>query len=179
MCGRRRIIRPTPCGCGTLWDLRRPALTHSKGRNEWGTRLVFILICRPERRRPGFGRRSRRTPIRVATSSVIILSEGFSPSRRICGSVEREGSWVPHTFAIFECVGDQESSDPRLADAERDGKYLYVDRLPLIPKAGIEWGTGPYLFLICHPQRRRRCSCAARIRSPKGDTIVARRATQS
>jgi len=49
---------------------------------------------------------------------------------------------VPHTFAIFECVGDQESSDPRLADAERGGKRLYVDRLPLIPKAGMSGARG-------------------------------------
>jgi len=60
----------------------------------------------------------------------------------ICSSPEREESRVPHTFAIFECVGDQRSSDPRLADAERDGKYLYVDRLPLIPKAGMSAAPG-------------------------------------
>ena len=54
------------------------------------------------------------------------------------------GRWVPRTFAIFECVGDQESSDPRLADAEHGGQRLYVDRLPLIPTEGMSAipGTG-------------------------------------
>lgn len=63
---------------------------------------------------------------------VLILVKGWA-TRRIDSAADER--WVPHTFAVFECVGDRESSDPRLADAERCGNRLYVNRRPLITKA--------------------------------------------
>jgi len=57
-------------------------------------------------------------------------------------------------------LGDQESSDPRLADAERGGNRVKVNRLPLIPNAGMSGAPGDV--------RR-----GANFRSPKGDRDVA------
>ena len=47
---------------------------------------------------------------------------GYDCSALRAGTSTTVGRWVPHTFAGFECVGDQESSDPRLVDAKRCGR---------------------------------------------------------
>jgi len=49
---------------------------------------------------------------------------------------------VPHTFAVFECVGDHESVGGNLAAAGR-----YDNSFPLIPTSGMSGAPGHVAFL--------------------------------